>query len=98
MSSGASGPPNRLARHPSGGETFHGPIELITLGDWDWVLGVELMSNKKGSSRALEGAIALSYEQSKRPELGRAPQTRIRGEKINVGEIQNVARRRTGCH
>jgi NAD(P)-dependent dehydrogenase (short-subunit alcohol dehydrogenase family) len=22
-----------------------GPMELITLGDWDWVLGVELMSN-----------------------------------------------------
>ena len=22
-----------------------GPMEVITLGDWDWVLGVELMSN-----------------------------------------------------
>ena len=53
---------------------------------------------RKRSSRALEGAIALSYEKSKRPELGRAPQACIRGEKINVGEIQNVARRRTGCH
>ena len=77
MSSGANGPPNRLARHPSGGEPFHGPIELITLGDWDWMLGVELMSNKKAPLGPLEGAIALSYEQSKYPELGRAPQTRI---------------------
>jgi Family of unknown function (DUF6481) len=42
----------------------------------------------KGPRKSLEGAIALSYEQSKHPELGRAPQTRIRGKEINVGEIQ----------
>jgi NAD(P)-dependent dehydrogenase (short-subunit alcohol dehydrogenase family) len=27
------------------GAVAGGPMELITLGDWDWVLGVELMSN-----------------------------------------------------
>jgi hypothetical protein len=47
----------------------------------------------QGPRGPLEGALALSYEQSNQPGLGRAPQTRIRGKEINVGEIQNVAHR-----
>src|ERR1700722_14545942 len=56
------------------------------------------LKNNKRPSRALPGASALSHEQSKRPELGRAPQTRIRGKEINVGKIQNLARRGAGRH
>jgi hypothetical protein len=74
MSSGASGPPNRLRRHPSGGETFHGPIELITLGDWDWVLGVELMSNKNASAPVVNRLLNVgrrhqAYSVAKRQQL-----------------------------
>src|ERR1700748_780147 len=46
----------------------------------------------------LSGALTRSYEQAIYPELARAPQIRIRGKEINVGEIQNVAHRRAGRH
>ena len=49
--------------------------------------GLRLM-NISSMCRNAPGASALSHEQSKRPELGRAAQTRIRGQKLMLAKFK----------